>query len=98
MIGFAGARLDVVRLKSGDPFLFGSAGEEIAALGGAGIAFELVPGVTAACGAAVAARVPLTDRRISPAVVFVSGHHAAGNRNKWRALASLGATLAIYMP
>jgi len=98
MIGFARAGLDVVRLKSGDPVLFGRAGEEIAALGAAGIAFELVPGVTAACGAAAAAQVPLTDRRISPAVVFVSGHHAAGNRTDWRALASLGATLAIYMP
>lgn len=98
MIAFARAGLLVVRLKSGDPLLFGRGGEEIAALGAAGIEFELVPGVTAACGAAAAAQVPLTDRRVSPAVVFVSGHRAGGHHTDWRALASLGATLVIYMP
>ena len=98
LIAFARAGLDVVRLKSGDPSVFGRAGEEIIALRQAEIEFELVPGITAAFGAAASAQIPLTHRGISPAVVFLPGHHAAGNHPNWRALASLGATLVIYMP
>lgn len=99
MISFARSGLDVVRLKSGDPFIFGRVGEEIAALRQAGIDFEMVAGVTAALGAAAAAQIPLTHRDISPALVFLPGHHAVGNdSNNWNALVSLNATLVIYMP
>jgi uroporphyrin-III C-methyltransferase len=99
MIALSRSGLEVVRLKSGDPFIFGRAGEEITALREAGVEFELVPGVTAALGAAAAAQIPLTHRRMSPALVFLAGHHAAGNNaNDWHALVSLHATLVIYMP
>jgi uroporphyrin-III C-methyltransferase len=99
MISTARSGLEVVRLKSGDPFIFGRAGEEITALREAGIEFELIAGVTAALGAAAAAQIPLTHRKISPALVFLPGHHAAGNgANDWLALVSLRATLVIYMP
>ncbi len=99
MISFARSGLDVVRLKSGDPFIFGRAGEEIAALRHAGIDFEMIAGVTAALGAAAAAQIPLTHRDISPALVFLPCHHAVGNdSNNWNALVSLNATLVIYMP
>lgn len=99
MISLARSGLEVVRLKSGDPFIFGRAGEEMRALREAGIDLELVPGITAALGAAAATQIPLTDRRLSPALVFLPGQHAAGNDpNDWRALVSLRATLVIYMP
>src|SRR3984957_15971824 len=67
----------VVRLKSGDPLLFGRAGEEMEALRRAGIEVEIVPGVTAAFGAAGNAGIPLPHRQVSSAVVLVTGHHAA---------------------
>jgi uroporphyrin-III C-methyltransferase len=99
MITLSRSGLEVVRLKSGDPFIFGRAGEEITALREAGIEFELVPGVTAALGAAAAAQIPLTHRQISPALIFLAGHRADGNdANDWSALVSLHATLVIYMP
>ena len=68
--------LQVVRLKSGDPLIFGRAGEEMEALRKAGIEFEIVPGVTSAFGAAANAQIPLTHRQVSSAVVLVTGHHA----------------------
>jgi len=90
----------VVRLKGGDPFVFGRGGEELGALIQAGIPAEVVPGVTAACAAGAAAGVPLTHRQISSAVVFITGHE---NPDKpelavdWGSYASLRATLCIYM-
>jgi uroporphyrin-III C-methyltransferase len=99
MIWFAQAGFEVVRLKSGDPLIFGRAGEEVTALRRAEVECELIGGVTAAFGAAAAAQIPLTQRGISSSVVFVSGHSATGNdANDWRALAALRATLVIYMP
>ena len=68
--------LQVVRLKSGDPLIFGRAGEEMEALRRANIAFEIVPGITAALGAAANAQIPLTHRQVSSALVLVTGHHA----------------------
>ena len=65
--------LQVVRLKSGDPLIFGRAGEEMEALRNAGIEFEIVPGVTAAFGAAANAKIPLTHRQVSSAIVLVTG-------------------------
>jgi uroporphyrin-III C-methyltransferase len=99
MVTLASSGLQVVRLKGGDPLIFGRIGEEIAALRQANIEFEIVPGITAALGAASGAQIPLTHRSSSHALVFLTGHSATGaDRTDWRALVSLGATVAIYMP
>lgn len=99
MTSLAGSGLDVVRLKGGDPLIFGRAGEEIEALRQANIEYEIVPGVTAAFGAAAAAGIPLTHRRASHAVVFLTGQLAAGKEQAdWQKFAGSGATLVIYMP
>lgn len=99
MIGLAEAGLEVVRLKSGDPAIFGRAGEEIEALHQADIECEIVPGVTSALGAAAALQIPFTYRRLSSAVVFLTGHQAGGqDPYEWNKLAASGATLVIYMP
>ena len=88
----------VVRLKAGDPSVFGRGGEEVEALQAAGVAFSVVPGVTAALGCSASTGIPLTHRRISSAVTFVSGHAAGGSpATNWAALAGPGHTLAIYM-
>ncbi len=88
----------VVRLKAGDPLVFGRAGEELAALAAAGIPAEIVPGVTAALAAAADAAVPLTLRGVASSLAFVTAHEADGaTPQDWRALASAGTTLAIYM-
>jgi uroporphyrin-III C-methyltransferase len=89
----------VVRLKGGDPMVFGRAGEELHALSAAGIDYEIVPGVTAAAAAGAVSGIPLTQRGITSTMVFVTGHDCADRATpvKWRALADLGATLCIYM-
>lgn len=88
----------VVRLKGGDPLLFGRVGEEMEALAHAGVEFEVIPGVTSAMGAAAAAKIPLTDRRYASKVVFLS-HHTAGNVSpEWHDVALKDATYAVYMP
>jgi uroporphyrin-III C-methyltransferase len=89
----------VVRLKGGDPMIFGRAGEEITALVEAGLDFEIVPGVTAAAAAGAAGAIPLTQRGITSTMVFVTGHDCADRATpvNWRTLASLNATLCIYM-
>jgi uroporphyrinogen III methyltransferase/synthase len=90
----------VVRLKGGDPFLFGRGGEEAEALRAAGIGYEVVPGVTAALGAAAYAGIPLTHRACASAVAFVTGHENPAKgmpRLDWVALARFPGTLAIYM-
>jgi uroporphyrin-III C-methyltransferase len=102
MIDFARRGLDVVRLKSGDPGIFGRLAEEIDALSAADVPFEVVPGITAGLGAAASLGVSLTDRRKSARVVIVTGHHAqkGGRQDKpdWQNLAQGNATLVIYMP
>jgi uroporphyrin-III C-methyltransferase len=99
MVTLATSGLRVVRLKGGDPLIFGRIGEEIAALRRANIEFEIVPGITAALGAASTTQIPLTHRQSSHALVFLAGHSATGDDpTNWRALASLGATIVIYMP
>jgi uroporphyrin-III C-methyltransferase len=99
MTSLTAAGLTVVRLKSGDPLIFGRGGEELEALRKANVECEMVPGITAALGAAAAAKVPLTHRNISHAVVFLIGHTADGKDHvDWSALVSTGATLVIYMP
>ncbi len=101
MIESARRGLDVVRLKSGDPGIFGRLAEEIDALEAAGVPFEVVPGITAGIGAAAALGVSLTDRRNSSRVIVVTGHHAGASERKtpdWKNLAREDATLVIYMP
>jgi uroporphyrin-III C-methyltransferase/precorrin-2 dehydrogenase/sirohydrochlorin ferrochelatase len=90
----------VVRLKGGDPTIFGRANEEIEALRAAGIPFEIVPGVTAASGAAAAARVSLTERDLARRVQFITAHTKEGRLPDdldWQALADPRATTAVYM-
>jgi len=99
MVALADSGLRVVRLKSGDPLIFGRAGEEMEALRRADVPFEVVPGVTSAFGAAAAAQIPLTHRRTSSALVFITAHQAPGSdAANWSKLAGSGATLVIYMP
>jgi uroporphyrinogen III methyltransferase/synthase len=90
----------VVRLKGGDPFIFGRGGEEASALAAAGIPFEIVPGVTAALAAAAYAGIPLTHRLHSSAVVFLTGHEDPAKADatvRWEDYARLKATLCVYM-
>ncbi len=90
----------VVRLKGGDPFIFGRGGEEAEALVAAGIAFEIVPGVTSALAAAAYAGIPLTHRSHASGVVFLTGHEDPGKPDSaihWEDYAKLGATLCLYM-
>lgn len=90
----------VVRLKGGDPLVFGRGGEEAEALREAGIAFEIVPGVTAALGAAAYAGIPLTHRRHASAVALVTGHEDPAKPDSlldWAALARFPGTLVFYM-
>jgi len=87
----------VVRLKGGDPFVFGRGGEEVDACRAAGVEVHVVPGITAALGCAATAGIALTDRRFAHAVTFVSGHDAGEGPTNWRALAALGQTIVVYM-
>ncbi|HZZ19277.1 MAG TPA: uroporphyrinogen-III C-methyltransferase [Opitutaceae bacterium] len=90
----------VVRLKGGDPFVFGRGGEEAAALVAAGVPFEIVPGVTSALAAAAYAGIPLTHRLHSSAIVLLTGHEdpsKAGATVRWEDYSKLGATLCVYM-
>lgn len=94
----ASAGRRVVRLKAGDPLVFGRAGEEMAALRAAKIPFEVVPGVTAALAAAAEAEIPLTLRGTASSLVFATGQDAAGDvLPDWAGLALSGATVAVYM-
>ncbi len=88
----------VVRLKAGDPMVFGRAGEELAALKAAGIGCEVVPGVTAAVAAAASLQIPLTLRGVASQLVFATGHDRDGETlPSWADLALKGATVAVYM-
>jgi len=91
---------NVVRLKGGDPFVFGRGGEEALALAGAGIPFEVVPGVTAAIAAAAYSGIPVTHRGLSSAVALVTGHETPAKDEPalhWQALGQWKGTLAFYM-
>jgi uroporphyrinogen III methyltransferase/synthase len=100
MIERARAGRSVVRLKGGDPFVFGRGGEEAEALAAAGVAFEVVPGVTAGIAAPAYAGIPLTHRDDASAVAFVAGHEDPdkdGSAIDWEALARFPGTLVIFM-
>jgi uroporphyrin-III C-methyltransferase len=91
----------VLRLKSGDPLIFGRAGEEMAALREAGIPFEVVPGITAAFAVAASLRTPLTDRTSASKLILATAHHAAGKLSlmpSWSGSFPDESTLVIYMP
>ena len=100
MIESAHAGQSVVRLKSGDPLVFGRAGEEIAALRAADVRFEVVPGVTAVFAAGAALGLPLTDRKSASKLIFCTGHHADGKDAApiWSGVLPEDATLVVYMP
>ncbi len=100
LLRLARAGRRVVRLKGGDPFIFGRGGEEAEALALAGIPFEIVPGVTSALAAAAYAGVPLTHRAHASSVVFLTGHEDPAKPDaaiRWEDYGRLGATLCLYM-
>lgn len=97
MVSLARESKLVARLKNGDPLLFGRAGEEMEALRQAGIEFEVIPGVTAALGAAASARISLTDRRHASRVVFVTAHRAGGTGLTNERHVAADTTYVIYM-
>jgi len=98
LVSYASEGKIVVRLKGGDPLLFGRAGEEMEALRRAGIDFEIVPGITAAVGAAAAAKIALTDRRAASQVLFTTfSRDENDNWLNWAAI-TRQTTIAIYMP
>lgn len=99
MVSEAHAGHVVVRLKGGDPSLFGRGGEELARLRAAGIAVEVIPGITSGLAAPLAVGVSVTHRDHSPGVIFVTGHERddANPRVDWAALAASGLTLVVYM-
>ena len=97
MIKFAQDGEVVVRLKGGDPFVFGRGGEEMLALREAGIRYEIVPGITAGIAALSAEEIPVTHRRLSHGVTFLTGHLRDGHAPNWQALAQSGTTLVVYM-
>jgi len=99
LVAYASQYAVVVRLKGGDPTIFGRAGEEIEALAEAGISCEIVPGITSAIAAAAAAGVSLTDRRFASSVVLATAHRGHdAEAVAWDRLVTSGSTLAVYMP
>ena len=97
LIEHARAGLRVARLKGGDPFIFGRGGEEIEALAAHGIAYVVVPGITAALGAAASAGIPLTHRRLAQSVTFATGHALDDAALDWDSLARPNHTAVFYM-
>jgi len=99
LVRFTIAGKVVVRLKSGDPTIFGRAGEELDCLRVAGIEVEIIPGITAGLAAAAKIRVSLTDRRRAEQLLFISAHRAHGKRNAdWHTLINRRTTAVVYMP
>jgi uroporphyrin-III C-methyltransferase len=99
LIELARQGLRVLRLKGGDPFVFGRGGEEVKALAEAGVRFRVVPGITAGIGGLAYAGIPATSRETNQALTLVAGHPAADGEDRidWEALAAAGQPLVIYM-
>ena len=97
LISYAKRGLRVARLKGGDPFIFGRGGEEIEVLAEHGIPYIVVPGITAALGAAAAAGIPLTHRRLAQSVTFAAGHALDDESLDWRSLSQPHHTVVFYM-
>jgi uroporphyrin-III C-methyltransferase len=99
LVGYATVGKTVIRLKSGDPSIFGRAGEELDSLREAGIEVEIVPGITASLAAAARVQAPLTDRRTADQLLFVSAHRRPGKDIcDWHAVVTSRTTVVIYMP
>lgn len=99
LVCFAKSQSIVVRLKSGDPSIFGRAGEELDVLREAGIEVEIIPGVTASLAAAAKIRVSLTDRRRADQLLFISAHRGHGKHDyDWKTLVDTRTTVVVYMP
>jgi len=99
LVQYALMGLQVVRLKGGDPFIFGRGGEELQALREAGLEPEIVPGITAALGAAAATQIPLTHRDVSSALILVTGSSKhPGQTANWPDHLPSNATVVVYMP
>jgi uroporphyrin-III C-methyltransferase len=99
LVHLGSQHLNVVRLKGGDPFVFGRGGEEAQALMEARIPFTVVPGITSAVGVPAAAGIPVTHRNVSPAFTVVTGHRESGGSSaiEWEALAKVGGTIVVLM-
>jgi uroporphyrin-III C-methyltransferase len=99
LVHLGSQNLNVVRLKGGDPFVFGRGGEEAQALMDARIPFTVVPGITSAIGVPAAAGIPVTHRNVSPAFTVVTGHRETGGSSaiEWESLAKVGGTIVVLM-
>jgi len=98
LVQFALLGMQVVRLKGGDPLIFGRAGEELQALRQAGIEVEIIPGVSAVLAAASATQIPLTHREISSSLILLTAHSSDAAYTDWPAKLSPNVTIAVYMP